>query len=329
MELVIGDPWVDELITSDTIARAGTGNAFYRAARAGKFITLARGVHIPSQVWDGLDVDARFRGRIHAAALASGHGVLFSHLSAAAMWRLPMVGSWPLKPEILTEPSGGGKKRAALRVHTTGVPDATAVIDGLAVTRLARTVADVARTALLGTAVAMADAALSREAARLRQGSFTTRIELKSELVFGHSAAGRARLARVLDLADGQSGSPGESVSRVAMHLLGFPRPVLQQEFRDRYGFIGVVDFWWPEYSLIGEFDGNGKYMRDEMLNGRSPAEVVVAEKVREDRLRAQGPKVVRWDWHIANSPAKLASRLEGAGLSRASPTRSDRVLVK
>ncbi len=99
------------------------------------------------------------------------------------------------------------------------------------------------------------------------------------------------------------------------MHLQGLPTPMLQQEFRDHRGLIGIVDFWWPEFGLIGEFDGLGKYTREEMLAGRSPAEAVVAEKLREDRLRALGPRVVRWGWETAISPPRLADTLRRAGL--------------
>jgi hypothetical protein len=99
------------------------------------------------------------------------------------------------------------------------------------------------------------------------------------------------------------------------MHLQGLPAPILQKEFRDGAGLIGYVDFWWPEFELIGEFDGLGKYTRTEMLAGRSPAEVVIAEKVREDRLRALGPRVVRWGWESAISPPRLAEVLRRAGL--------------
>jgi hypothetical protein len=76
------------------------------------------------------------------------------------------------------------------------------------------------------------------------------------------------------------------------------------------------VDFWWPEFNLIGEFDGNGKYLREEFANGRSPGEIVIAEKRREDRLRALGPQVTRWDWSIARSAFRLRAHLADAGLS-------------
>ncbi len=307
------DNWLDEFVTSAAAERAGTSNAFHRAVRVGRFVTLARGVHLPAHVWERLEVDERMRARIHAVAVAAREPLVFSHLSAAAIWRLPMVGTWPSKVEVVRTPKGGGRSREGHTIHASTHAFSIEQVDRVQVTTLARTVADVARTALLGTAVAMADAALSGPPAFLH-GIAGIRDELEQEL-FDGPRVGSARLRRVLELADGASGSPGESVSRVAMHLEGLPRPVLQQAFRDRRGLIGIVDFWWPEFNLIGEFDGRGKYTRDDMLNGMTPAEAVLAEKAREDRLRAVGPRVVRWDWPYAISPPRLARKLRDAGL--------------
>ena len=93
------------------------------------------------------------------------------------------------------------------------------------------------------------------------------------------------------------------------------PAPVLQEAFYDERGKIGVVDFWWPDCKLVGEFDGRGKYLRDEYLSGRSTADAVLAEKAREDRLRALGLTIVRWDWATALDLALLEAKLRGAGL--------------
>ena len=67
--------------------------------------------------------------------------------------------------------------------------------------------------------------------------------------------------------------------------------------------------------SLVGEFDGRGKYLRDEYTKGRSPADVVLAEKERENRIRAPGPTVVRWGWEEAMAPPLLRRKLLAAGL--------------
>lgn len=55
----------------------------------------------------------------------------------------------------------------------------------------------------------------------------------------------------------------------------------------DAEGFIGRTDFFWPELGVIGEFDGDAKYLDENLLGGQSTQEAVLAEKKREDRLRA------------------------------------------
>jgi hypothetical protein len=138
--------------------------------------------------------------------------------------------------------------------------------------------------------------------------------EFAAELASHPSPVGRRRAGLALTIADGMSGSPGESVSRVGIHILGLPSPELQHEFVDAEGSM-FVDFWWPQLGLAGEFDGYGKYLREELRGGRTIAEVLIAEKRREDRLRRLGLTVVRWDWAVAMSLPLLDARLRGAGL--------------
>jgi hypothetical protein len=45
---------------------------------------------------------------------------------------------------------------------------------------------------------------------------------------------------------------------------------------------------------VAGEFDGIDKYLKPEFLKGRTAAQAVVEEKLREDRIRATGAGVVR-----------------------------------
>ncbi|MDQ4137617.1 MAG: hypothetical protein M3116_02065 [Actinomycetota bacterium] len=125
----------------------------------------------------------------------------------------------------------------------------------------------------------------------------------------------RPRILRALEFADPLSESPGESLSRVVLHQLGFPPPVLQQRFEDWKGVIGRADFWWPEHGVIGEFDGAVKYNESRYTGGRLPKEVLMAEKRRENRLRALGPRIARWDWPAANRPDELRGLLIEAGL--------------
>lgn len=99
------------------------------------------------------------------------------------------------------------------------------------------------------------------------------------------------------------------------MLRIGAPMPMLQHEFFDAMGSIGFVDFWWPECTVVGEFDGRGKYRRDEYTGGRPIEEIVFAEKERENRLRALGLGVVRWDWPVAMDLRALERRLRQGGV--------------
>ncbi|TPW73534.1 hypothetical protein [Schumannella sp. 10F1B-5-1] len=184
-------------------------------------------------------------------------------------------------------------------------------------TSLARTLVDVSRRAPLEVSVPMLDHALrpvkSGESGVRRRR--VERDELTSELERSATRIGLSRALSAIALADGRSGSPGEGLSRVTMHRLGIPAPTLQQSFHDGGRLVGITDFWWPDIRLIGEFDGYGKYMREEFLNGRTPAEAVIDEKRREDELRALGTTVVRWGWSEARSPRKLERLLARFGL--------------
>ena len=99
------------------------------------------------------------------------------------------------------------------------------------------------------------------------------------------------------------------------MILAGVSKPELQAAHRDAHGLIGYSDFHWPEYGVVGEFDGWAKYSRGEYLAGRSPEDVLKAEKIREDRLRATGLTLVRWMWPEAKDGAELLLKLHNAGI--------------
>jgi len=117
----------------------------------------------------------------------------------------------------------------------------------------------------------------------------------------------------VKDLADPLSMSVGESLSRAQMFVLNLPRPRLQVSHEDALGFIGTVDFQWD--GVVGEFDGKLKYRVPEGASPEEAAEILWAEKQREDRLRGREQKVARWIWSDAMAPARLASVLGEKGI--------------
>ncbi len=140
----------------------------------------------------------------------------------------------------------------------------------------------------------------------------TTPDELRALVYRLHDRAGGPSFARVAAFADGRSGSPGESLSRVWFAEVGLPEPDLQVEFHDEAGQIGITDFYWSKYRTIGEFDGRGKY--DEPKDSQATARgVVYAEKRREDRLRVDN-EVVRFGWSdVRTGPRQLVQRFHAA----------------
>jgi hypothetical protein len=176
------------------------------------------------------------------------------------------------------------------------------MIDGVRVTSAARAVVDIARTAEFESAVAVADAALRLRARRVEP---PTSSRLRERGVTGPDLDAAVRRAtgwpgvpdarRVVAFADARSESVGESRSRVAIALAGLPPPQLQWPV-PLDGSTAYTDFAWPEQRTVGEFDGRVKYGRL-LRSGQSPGDVVYAEKLREDAIRAADWEVVRWRW--------------------------------
>ena len=116
------------------------------------------------------------------------------------------------------------------------------------------------------------------------------------------SRGGKAQLDAAIARARRGAQTVLETFSRLALIDHGLPEPQLQVAFYDRGGLIGYVDMCWSDLRVIGEADGRVKY---------SSRDDLVREKVREDRLRALGFRVVRWMWDdIHERPADIAGRI-------------------
>jgi hypothetical protein len=310
-------PWRDELILTREITVAGDRTDFYQRVRHGEFVPLRRGVYMAKDRWDSLKIDGQYLARVHAAVAFASGAMVVSHVSAAAIWRLPWVGTYPRGVHALHQEANGGRSSSALTLHKISDSAQLAQIAGVTVTSLARTVVDVARTATFGQAVAVADAALRRSRFPLPGLPVTdvSKEDLRDVLDRVPVAHGTARASRAIEFADGLADRPGESMSRVNIALAGLTPPILQQPLRGASGRAWHVDFWWPKFNLIGEFDGKGKYVDEEFLAGRTPQQALYEEKLREDDLRAADHKFSRWPWEVANSMPHLRAHLIAAGL--------------
>ncbi|WP_286132514.1 hypothetical protein [Arthrobacter sp. OY3WO11] len=180
-------------------------------------------------------------------------------------------------------------------------------------TPLPETVVGVIARESFAAGVVLADHAISR---RSSSGPGLGKADLLKQASLLTSEARRRWVTQVLDFAGTDAESPGESLSRAHMHVLGFPAPLLQARVHVGGVLIARTDFFWPRHRLIGEFDGDAKYLRDEYLGVQTARQAVLAEKKREDKLRAAGFRVVRWDWATASDPLLLEACLRQAGLS-------------
>ncbi|MGP7959997.1 hypothetical protein ACTVCO_04170 [Sanguibacter sp. A247] len=192
--------------------------------------------------------------------------------------------------------------RAAVpRVHTAPCGEAELVeVGGAWVSSVVRTVVDVARFGSTRAGVVVLDQAL-------RAGISGAALEEAVRRLCSVPGSRRARVA--LGLADDGAESPWESWTRVRAMAAGLPRPTTQLEIATDIG-VFYADLAWPELRLIVEFDGQLKY-RD--LAGADPAGVVIAEKEREDAIRAEGWSVVRVTANQLRTPDLFEARLRRA----------------
>ncbi|WP_210479155.1 hypothetical protein [Naasia sp. SYSU D00948] len=275
-----------------------------RDAERGRLVRLRRGVYVDADRWRAADPASRAVMQLHAYAASAPRPPTFCHESAALLLGLPLLTHDPAVIHVMAASDSGGRPSDGVRRHRPKLAFWPTVVQGLRVTPPAVTVVDLCSALPLRDAVVVADAAL-------RSGVPREALEITAQ-----SAArrGSRKIALAMALASPLSESVGESLSRVTIHELGLPAPVLQHEFRDRLGFIGRVDFWWPRDQVIGEFDGQVKYLG---RHEERPEVTVWREKLREDRLGALGPRVVRWIWRDLQEPRRLFAALTAAGLGR------------
>lgn len=316
MKFAVTEAWRDELLLARDARFPSERVAMAAAVRKGELIRISRGAYLRRDLWRALTPDARYRARIAAVAATSSPELIFGRESAAAMWRLPWHGPWTARVHAFDPTLLAGRTTKRVIRHAAGLRALDfVVIDGLRVTPLARTVVDVAASSDRYAAVVVADAALS---GRSTAGEVLPKVghaDLRRQLSSIPQRHGSARARDVLEFADGRSGSPWESVSRVSIAVAGLPAPELQKAFPKPGGGFWYVDFWWEESNLIGEFDGKAKYLEAELRGGLSAEEVLYEEKQREDALRARGHRFSRWGSGVAASPRALATLLLAAGL--------------
>ena len=303
------------LLARDRVLHRLTPNDLAKRVKAGSLVRVRHGVYTDGQVWKGLKPWEQYRLRVQAAAETFEKPTVFARRSAASVWGIPTIGlHHPV--QALTMKNDGGRSRAGVSRHFAA-PAGLMVVrrEGLLVTGRIRTVLDLAAFTSFTEAAAPLDHVLRPD--RTLRLPAVTKAELEAGIGSMYSAAAGRRVLTAVAFADPLSGSAGESYSRALIHVAGFEAPVLQQAIHDEAGLVGYTDFYWKQAKVVGEFDGVEKYVKPEYLKGRTASQTVVEEKKRENRIRATGFNVVRWDWADLMEPGKLERKLAAAGVPR------------
>lgn len=282
--------------------------------RAGRLHRVGYGmyatdVELPdAESWRLLSMDHLRRARTMALTFP-GH--IISHQTAAVLHGLPLI----LHPDMdvhLTSADRAPRSRRRDRTqlhHADSIENESVVVDGLHVTTVARTVADVLRTSTPRHSVPVFDAAV-------RLG-LTTADEVNLTLASQKRWLGMPRAKGAFELHDQRRESWLESYSFVRLVELGLPIPRAQVDVLDEgYHFVARVD------GLIGttvlEADGADKYLIPSREQGMTEEESVRVslerQADRQSRLEALGLTCVRWTTtEIRHEAEAVVSRITRA----------------
>ncbi|HWD77636.1 MAG TPA: type IV toxin-antitoxin system AbiEi family antitoxin domain-containing protein [Kribbella sp.] len=270
----------------------------------GRWVRIRHGQYAERLDLTGLDPWDRARHEhlqmVHAVVNSRRtSAVAVSHQSALALHGLPLWGLDLTRVHITRREERTSGRIAGVHHHAGGLAAADLTrVSGLATTTVARALFETACTTSFEAAVVAFDAALQR---RLVADEDVRRLLEVTEYWPGSPTARAA-----LSFSDPLSASVGESRLRVLLSNHGLPAPALQVEFYDARGFIARVDFFFAEFDTVVEFDGRLKY-------AGASGDVLVREKIREDRLRAKGLQVVRAEWSDLNRPDRLLIDIRAA----------------
>ena len=267
------------LVSADEFAARGISmRKVVLLVEAGIFVRLAREVYRVN----GAPVTGD--QRILAATMASA-GSVASHRSAGHLLGLP--GLRDPAPEVSL--LHARNRRTPLgRVHGTLLlpPDHVTSVRGIPTTTAARTVFDLAGTEHPSRAERFLDAALKRQLCTVRD------VSLVFFVLARRGRRGTAAMRRFLEERDATYVAPASELERVGRRLFsdaGLPPPAFEVWLGDREDRIGRVDCVWRRERVVVELDG-GRFHDD-------PASRA-ADRQRDNRLMAEGWRVLRFTWH-------------------------------
>jgi hypothetical protein len=207
--------------------------------RGPRFRRVLRGVHVQACAGDDLGM------RCRAALLVLPAGAVFSHETAARLWR----GVVPPRSRVqVTVPYARPVRRVELEVRRSRRMPEPRHLRGLPLTGPERTFLDLAATLDLVDLVVLGDS--------LVKARRTTPEALVSE-ARAHRGPRAALARRAAALVRAGVDSPMETRLRLLVVLAGLPEPVVNHVVRDEEGgWTYRFDLSWPDLKVVLEYDG-------------------------------------------------------------------------
>ncbi len=288
----------DGLLLRERALAAVDPDAVLTALRSGRLRRIQRGIYLPRRVAASPLVLAR------AALLRSGViGAVPSHATAARVHQIAVPQPDRVQHVPVTrEPRR--RDRRDLHFHTRSIGFGEVERrDGVPVTSVARTLADLATSLERLSAVWAIDDALRRR--------LCTKTDVVAVIERWRGGAGCVQARQRLDAADGVAESILETAGRLVRHDHGVPLPVPQYEL------------WAPDGTLVARLDG--AYLREKVAleyDGADPhglPEAVFRDRWRQNGLPELGWTVLRFTWwDVMRDPEGVAARVQRTLCGRA-----------
>ena len=288
----------------EALAFGYTDKDLTQGVRAGALVRIRQGAYTSRELWDRASPEGRHQMRAHSVLRSHSTPLALSHTSAAVEHKLRLYRPDLTKVHVTCLEQRLARTTRDIVYHHTPIGDNDLVeVNGNAVIEPVRAGVEAAMLTDIPSGLVILDSVID-----LGRGDLDD-VHRAYEKVGGWPKARHLQVTVRLVRPGGNSA--GESLTRHLLWTRHIPEPVLQFEVRDEFGeLVGTTDFAWPEYGLLGEFDGKVKYGRL-LRPGEDPTDAVFREKKREDRIRElTGWLMVRLVWNDLYEPRRTAERV-------------------
>ncbi|MBM0123195.1 hypothetical protein [Pimelobacter simplex] len=317
MQIPSDDPRLLRIdLRAELVRLSHTDRSLAAAVRRGELDRPRRGAYVSALEWARLSSEQRYAVRARAVERQARTDVVLSHTSAVPFYDGPLWGQSLDDVHVTRRDGLTGRKERGVRQHRGLLRDDDVVAaHGFHISSPARTVLECATVASVEAALVVANDFLHRGLVTPRE------LDERYDEVMAHWPRSLGTSV-VLRLADPRIESVGESRTWYFLYRSSLPRPIPQFEVWDCQELVAKLDFALPEHGIWLEFDGRAKYERY-LRPGESPADAVVREKLREDRVaELTGWRCLRITWTDLADPARLATRIRALIESVARATR-------